>query len=50
VIEHRQRLVENLLQSRHGGASGLGAGGALGIDRGLLFRCDRHEAQLCGDG
>ncbi len=42
VIEHRLRLVEDLLQSRHGGPPRLGAGRALRLDLGLLLRGELH--------
>ena len=45
VIEHRQRLVEDLLQGRHGGAARLADLAALSRDFVLLFRCQPHPSR-----
>lgn len=38
VVEHGNRLVKDILQRRHGGASRRVRGGALRLDFALLFR------------
>jgi hypothetical protein len=43
VIEHRQRLVQDFLQRRHGGAAGRAIRGAGGFDVGLLFGGQGHR-------
>ena len=42
VIQHRERLVERLLQARRHGASGGGGFGTLAVDLGLLVFAQGH--------